>query len=192
MLWHALFLGIYIKCGPYSTWNELSVETWAFSYELKSHLCSKGRCVMCVFFQLLRFFTSVLSISVCSTSSEFHLIALEFLLSFTAIFFLLEFWGIVLLLSLCFAVLSWPLFLLLLKLMFPFATHRWGWCPYLPVSPLTPFFPCCWAQKILEWKGRWASKLINDNLITFLPAWNSQTMNFAPVYQPNLNPIGRF
>lgn len=95
-------------------------------------------------------------------------------------FFLFEFWGIVLLLCLCFALLSWPRFLLLLKLMFPFVTYRWGWCPYLPASPLTPFFSCCWAQKHLEWKSRLASKLINDNLITFLPTWNFHT-SFAPM-----------
>lgn len=59
-----------------------------------------------------------------------------------------------------------------------------GWGPYLPAFPLTRFFPCCWAQKNLEWKGRLASNLINGNLITFLPTWNSQTMIFTPTCQP--------
>lgn len=40
--------------------------------------------------------------------------------------------------------------------------------------------------KKMEWKGRLASKLINDNLITFHPTWNSQTMNFAPMCQPKI------
>lgn len=142
---------------------------------------------MCVSFQLSWFFISVISISVCSTSSEFHLIALELLSSFIAIFSLLEFWGIVSLLCLCFALFSWPL----LKLMFPFATHQRGWCPHLTVCPLTPFFPCCWAQKKLEWKGRSASKLINDNLITFLPTWNSQTTVLTPACQPKKKEIYR-
>lgn len=66
-------------------------------------------------------------------------------------------------------------------------------CSWMGLVPLSPCFSsdCAFpaaGHKNLGWKGRSASKLINGNLITFLPTWNCQTVNFAP----KMNSVGRF